>query len=233
MDSKFKSVEDYAFLYASYSPDIKTIGAGYTQESDYKSSRCSSAPAGSIKDREFMPDKDGKLKVVTAGGEGSSAYMKAEAMFEGQTFGPPCGGDYVVSSDFGPRSSSVGSSDHKGMDIAPRGPNGERLPAGTVPAQVPADGKIVSAKVNPGGYGNYVDVQHTAPDGSTYVTRYGHLDSKGFNELKADLALNGPKVVKAGDPVGWIGNTGASSGPHLHFEVRVEGVPVDPRVLWR
>jgi murein DD-endopeptidase MepM/ murein hydrolase activator NlpD len=66
-----------------------------------------------------------------------------------------------------------------------------------------------------GGYGNAVDIDH----GNGIVTRYGHM---------AEVLATEGQTVKAGDAIGRIGSTGRSTGPHLHYEVRIDGEPVDP-----
>jgi murein DD-endopeptidase MepM/ murein hydrolase activator NlpD len=73
------------------------------------------------------------------------------------------------------------------------------------------------AHVYPGttGYGNYVVVVH----GNGWSTLYAHLSA---------FTVNDGDVVRRGDPIGLIGSTGFSTGPHLHFETRFAGNPVDP-----
>lgn len=66
-----------------------------------------------------------------------------------------------------------------------------------------------------GRYGNHVVVQHLGG----YSTVYAHL-------IRADVAWG--QTVRAGDLIGWVGSTGNSTGPHLHFEVRFAGAPLDP-----
>lgn len=86
------------------------------------------------------------------------------------------------------------------------------------PVRAVADGCIVlAAKGWNGGYGNTIllDVGHG------YVVRYAHLTS--FN-----AGVSGGACFNAGDPIASSGNTGNSTGPHLHFEVRLNGVPKDP-----
>ena len=82
------------------------------------------------------------------------------------------------------------------------------------PVRAPADGIVVKADWA-NGYGNVVYVSH----GYGLSTRYGHLAK--FN------ARPGQKV-KRGDVIGFVGSTGRSTGPHLHYEVRVNGNPVNP-----
>ncbi|MFT5617731.1 MAG: hypothetical protein ACI85I_000956 [Arenicella sp.] len=81
------------------------------------------------------------------------------------------------------------------------------------------DGIVRIAKVNRGGYGNYVLVRHK----NGLETLYGHLDEYMVDE---------GTVVKAGQIIGWGGNTGRSTGPHLHFEVRYNGHSLDPTHLF-
>ena len=81
------------------------------------------------------------------------------------------------------------------------------------------DGVVRIAKYNYGGYGNYVVVRHH----NGFETLYGHLSER--------LVHVGDKV-SAGDLVGWGGNTGRSSGPHLHFEVRFRGDAIDPKIMF-
>jgi murein DD-endopeptidase MepM/ murein hydrolase activator NlpD len=79
------------------------------------------------------------------------------------------------------------------------------------------DGVVVTAGVR-GGYGNVIDVRH--PNG--IVTRYGHL--RGF----AKGVRSGARVAM-GETIGYVGMTGLATGPHLHFEVLVNGVARNPR----
>jgi murein DD-endopeptidase MepM/ murein hydrolase activator NlpD len=82
------------------------------------------------------------------------------------------------------------------------------------PVRAPADGIVVKAEWA-NGYGNVIYISH----GYGYSTRYGHLH--GFS-VKAGAR------VKRGDVIGYVGSTGRSTGPHLHYEVRVNNTPVNP-----
>jgi murein DD-endopeptidase MepM/ murein hydrolase activator NlpD len=94
---------------------------------------------------------------------------------------------------------------HSGVDIA--------VPEGT-PIRA-ADSGRVALMGWVGGYGNYTCVQHTA----SMSTCYGHQSS---------FATSNGASVTQGQVIGYSGNTGNSTGPHLHFEVRINGSPVDP-----
>lgn len=113
-----------------------------------------------------------------------------------------------MSSNFGERTDPFTGRKamHKGIDFA--GKSGADVLA-------VADG-IVIAAVKRSGYGNLVEVDH----GNGYVTRYGH--NKSFN-------VNSGQVVKRGDVIAAIGNTGRSTGPHVHFEVLKDGRQINPK----
>mgnify|MGYP001240241297 CR=1 FL=1 len=97
---------------------------------------------------------------------------------------------------------------HKGIDIASR--------KGT-PIYAPADGVITSYRNN-GAYGNFLVINH----GYGIVTRYGHLMDSN------DLVEVGKRVQK-GDKIAYLGNTGRSTGSHVHYEVLINGVHVNPQ----
>jgi murein DD-endopeptidase MepM/ murein hydrolase activator NlpD len=83
------------------------------------------------------------------------------------------------------------------------------------PIKAAAAGIVVAADRHPA-YGNYVDIDH----GNDLVTRYAHCSK---------VLVQPGAYVKRGQVLGEVGNTGRSTGPHLHFEVRVNGIPHNPR----
>ena len=96
---------------------------------------------------------------------------------------------------------------HHGLDYV--------APIGT-PISAIGDGKVVF-KGWKGGYGNLVEIRHK----NNFRSRYGHLS-------KFAKGLYVGKHVKAGELIGYLGSTGLSTGPHLHFELHKNGVPVNP-----
>lgn len=98
---------------------------------------------------------------------------------------------------------------HAGVDLA--------APTGT-PILAAAGGRVTRAGWY-GGYGNYTCVDHGRADGQRLSTCYGH---------QSRLLVSPGQRVRAGQVIGRVGSTGASTGPHLHFEVRLGGRPVDP-----
>jgi murein DD-endopeptidase MepM/ murein hydrolase activator NlpD len=117
-----------------------------------------------------------------------------------------------LNSAFGPRLSPwTGLPEfHNGVDVAA---------APGTPVKATGGGVVRFAGTAPG-YGNTVLVDH----GSGIETRYGHLQSVGV--------ARGQRVER-GQPIGLSGNTGRSTAPHLHYEVLVDGKPVDPRRFTR
>ena len=120
---------------------------------------------------------------------------------------PPVKG--VLTSKFGPRTHPIFHDVrvHTGVDWA--------APSGT-PVTAAFSGEIVAAGPG-GGYGNLLKIGH----GGGRETWYAHLSA--FAE-----GIAPGRAVNAGDLVGYVGTTGNSTGPHLHFELRVAGAPTDP-----
>ena len=126
-------------------------------------------------------------------------------------FCSPIGADWEsrVTSEFGSRIDPISHrpKNHTGMDMA--------VPTGT-PIRAALLGTVTVSKYNAGGYGYYVMIDH----GSGLATLYGHCSS---------LLVQAGQTVEAGDIIALSGSTGRSTGPHLHFEVRVHGERTDPR----
>ena len=112
-----------------------------------------------------------------------------------------------VTSPFGNRTSPFSGilKFHEGMDIAAQ--------TGT-PVVAPADGVVIKAGFSTG-YGNMVEISH----GYGLKTIFGH---------NSRLNVKAGQRVKRGDVISYVGDTGSSTGPHLHYEVRSNGLPVNP-----
>jgi murein DD-endopeptidase MepM/ murein hydrolase activator NlpD len=113
----------------------------------------------------------------------------------------------TITSPFGYRQNPFGGAPdfHPGLDIA--------APMGTT-VTAAASGTIISAGWY-GGYGNYILIDH----GGGMATGYGHL---------SQIFVSNGQQVQKGQAIGAVGSTGRSTGPHLHFEVRLNGKPTDP-----
>ena len=94
---------------------------------------------------------------------------------------------------------------HEGMDFS--------APVGT-PVYATGDARVQSAGWH-SGYGNLIELDH----GYHYLTRYAHL---------SEILVRPGQTVRRGDLIGRVGNTGKSTGPHLHYEVRLNGVAQNP-----
>lgn len=114
-----------------------------------------------------------------------------------------------INNEFGFRRNPFGGRSyefHAGMDI-----DGER--GDTVMA--PANGVVIKAEWQ-GGYGNMIEIDH----GNGLTTRYGHL-------AKIEIAVG--DNVQRGQLIGFVGSTGRSTGPHLHYELRLNDKAINPR----
>ena len=120
----------------------------------------------------------------------------------------PMTGDIDESSPFGIRTDPIvhEAAMHTGIDF--RGDTGD-------PIHATASGTVTIAGLS-GGYGKMVEIDH----GNGVATRYGHL-----SQIDVDVG----DAVRSGQTVGKLGSTGRSTGPHLHYEVRVKGEAVDPQ----
>lgn len=145
-------------------------------------------------------------------GESGGWFPGADVPFIGADgFCSPIGAGWesVVTSEFGYRSDPFTGETrgHTGMDLA--------VPTGT-PVRAALPGTVTVSQYNAGGYGYYVMIDH----GNGLSTLYGHN-----SRLLAQVG----QTVEAGDIIALSGSTGRSTGPHLHFEVRVNGERTNPR----
>ncbi|MGH7682887.1 MAG: murein hydrolase activator EnvC family protein, partial [Vulcanimicrobiaceae bacterium] len=113
-----------------------------------------------------------------------------------------------ISSPYGMRTNPVNGRFlmHTGIDIA--------VEMGTTVVAA-AGGRVISAGWNDGGYGNMIIIDN----GGNMSTLYAHL---------SQIFVGADQEIKEGQAIGAAGSTGHSTGPHLHFEVRIDGKPVDP-----
>lgn len=137
--------------------------------------------------------------VIVEDGAGRSVPLRLEALVDG--------GRLVSGVGWRGNRMGGGGAYHEGLDIsAPRG----------APVR-PAAGGTVAELGRDRGYGRFIRIRH----GYGLETFYAHLSRFG-----RDIAVG--SQVTTGDVIGYVGSTGRSSGPHLHFEVRRFGRPIDP-----
>lgn len=124
----------------------------------------------------------------------------------------PVVGEVEFTSGFGVRSDPFlgRPAMHTGLDF--RAATGD-------PVRATANGKVVSSGWS-GGYGRMVEIDH----GNGLSTRYGHL---------SEINVKVGDIVKIGQVIGAVGSTGRSTGPHLHYETRIDGEAVDPQKFLR
>ena len=136
-----------------------------------------------------------------------ASVMRLRGVIEQLPLGRPMAGDHDFTSNYGYRTDPFtrGLAMHTGVDF--RAETGSSIMA-------TAPGKVVIAEYN-GGYGNMVEVEHA----NGLTTRYAHMSA---------ISVTTGQMVKAGTVVGRVGTTGRSTGPHLHYETRINDEPVDP-----
>ena len=113
-----------------------------------------------------------------------------------------------ISSKFGYRLSPfTGKKEfHSGLDLSNRM---------NTPIVAPSNGRVISIRWDPSGYGRIMTIKH----GYGMVTRFAHIN---------EALVKKGEYVKRGQKIALMGNNGRSTGPHLHYEVRLNGAPVDP-----
>ena len=130
-------------------------------------------------------------------------------VYNGDDFMWPVPGYYKLSSKYRPPHRPR----HAGIDISSSGIYGKPIIAA-------ASGTITTAGDNGNGYGIYVVIDHGKDsNGKKYTTLYGHCSS---------ILVKKGQYVEAGQVIGYVGSTGQSTGPHLHFEIRINNTPTNP-----
>lgn len=153
--------------------------------------------------KEFMQASTESLEEVQ-----DLLESQGDLLVELPTYWPIAGGIGRITNYFGPEVHPFTQQWylHKGIDIAYR--RGIDLVAA-------ANGKVIERKYEPMGFGNYIVIRHAYG----FATKYAHMDNVYVEE---------GDVVTQGQKIGTMGNTGMSTGPHLHFEVRIGAQVVDP-----
>jgi len=121
-----------------------------------------------------------------------------------------------ITSDFGYRVAPTkgASTGHSGIDIG--------VPVGT-PVRSIMDGIVIAANSKMRGYGNGVFIDHGIINDKHIVSEYGHLSE--FEVKVGDKVTKGQIIAKSG-------NSGISTGPHLHLTIRENGIPVNPQTYF-
>ncbi|BDZ52443.1 hypothetical protein GCM10025867_46840 (plasmid) [Frondihabitans sucicola] len=160
-----------------------------------------------------VPAAVGPIAGTPSTGPGSTVTVGC-SQGSGDLVNPLGVGNYTIAAGFGPRAAPCAgcTTFHEGIDMA--GPCGTPVYAATA-----GDVKIAGVA---GDYGNAIFIT-----GDQYTVVYGHLNAGN------PFAVSVNDVVKAGQLIGYRGNTGHSTGCHLHFEMRVGSTPVDPQAIFQ
>jgi murein DD-endopeptidase MepM/ murein hydrolase activator NlpD len=187
----------------------QTISAQPGRQAEYKSFNYSRPDAS----ENFAENSGGPFSELTEG-EADETSIETQLRMIESTSNPaflPTMWSHLgkINNEFGYRRNPFGGRNyefHAGMDIS--GDHGDLVAA-------PANGVVIKADWE-GGYGNMIEVNH----GNGLTTRYGHLSKIGVQI---------GDTVQRGQLMGLIGSTGRSTGPHLHYEVRLNDKPINPR----
>lgn len=174
----------------------------------YEESEANAARLKAIAEAEEAESRRIENELKNASSSGSGQYNGVMAW--------PVPGFYRVSSPFGYRIHPIFGTRklHTGIDIGRNLDPAQSIDGAAIVAA--GDGEVIYATYS-SGYGNTVMIDH----GNGVVSLYAHQRSGG-------IRVSVGQQVSKGDRIGTVGSTGYSTGPHLHFEVRVNGTPVDP-----
>lgn len=176
----------------------------------------------SLTERQFSASNGGNAGNETTPRQSGSYSGSNSGLydFKDKTFTWPIQGHSYdrndITSPFGPRNTGIpgASTFHKGIDIAYSGDGGEPIVAA-------CDGTVTYAGAA-SGYGNYIEIDH----GDGIMTGYAHMYDQ-------DLLVQVGQKVSAGTHIANVGANGIGSGPHLHFEVLINGERVDPETAFQ
>ncbi len=149
-------------------------------------------------------DKDGKVGYYSENGKGIRKALLLMPVHGGR-----------LTSTFGTRRNPVYgyTENHPALDFG--------APIGT-PVMAGGDGVIIHRGWDPNGYGNYLKIQHN----NGYVTLYAHMSRIARSSVKG-------ASVRQGQTIGYVGSTGMSTGPHLHYEIHVNNRAMNPAIVVR
>ena len=200
-----KEVKKIKSVFSAINVPLKRQGLYYNPLAGSKKRESSGGP--------FIPESVSKLGDKKINDKISSIYKAADDLeyyrevVQTVPLGKPVW-SYWVTSRFGSRTDPFNKkkAGHKGIDLASR--TGNKI-------QVKAKGRVIKVEHSNKGYGNNVIVDH----GNGFKTRYAHMHK---------IYVKKGDYLKIDDTIGEVGNTGRSTGPHLHYEVLYQGRPVDP-----
>ncbi len=195
-------------LMESKKEEIEKISSDLGATKDKLKKLKEAAEAAKRKQEEMARAAAAAAAAAANASSGSSSSAGAPVVSGNGTFTHPCPGMTYISSEFGWRAQPLpgASTNHKGMDFA--------APTGT-PIYAAAGGTVTSAAYS-GNAGNLIVINH----GNGLQTYYMHCHA---------MYVSAGQQVSKGQNIGAVGTTGNSTGPHLHFQVMVNGTPTNPR----
>ncbi len=204
VEDKMILVEDTKNQIVTKQDEVEAVQAKKQQEVDALSSLIAQYEEELAASKRAEAEANERIRQAAA----KMAPIVASYNFTSGALNYPFGARYIVTSPFGGRISPISGvwEGHSGIDFG--------APYGT-PILASSDGVVITAGFNTGGYGNYVVIDH----GGGIYTLYAHAST---------LNVSSGDFVSAGQQIAGVGSTGWSTGPHLHFEVRVNGSCVDP-----
>lgn len=210
LEAKFKDLENYSSAEAATKiNELKKSEKTILELQEYLDQRGATKAPPKSKNDPSQP-MGGAYRPISSEAPFSEQYNQRITSLLNIIHTTPIGvpHDGVLTSRFGNRAnpfSGSGGENHPGLDF--KATQGEAIRA-------TADGEVVYASPM-GGYGNLVRISHA----SGYDTLFGHMS-------KIEVTVG--QKVHAGDEIGKVGSTGRSTGPHLHYEVRRDNIPLDP-----
>lgn len=202
-DTKVKYDEDKSSSYKK----VTTKGVNGEEEVTVRTTFVDGVQTDAVQtDAKTLKEAVDEVVVKGKKSESSSSSNSSSSYTTGSSgmFAWPLPYTHTLTSTFGTRWGRL----HGGLDISAGGVYGQ-------PIYASASGTVTFSGGDNSGYGNYVIIDH----GSGYTTLYGHCSSL--------VAVTG-QYVNQGDLIGYVGSTGNSTGPHLHFEIRLNGEKMDP-----
>lgn len=198
-----REIEEAYQLIAQYEAEIEEQKELYQKQIE-EEARLEAEIANMV--AELERQIEAARQAAAAGNSGGTGWTGAITSGTGQLQWPVYG---TVTSEYGNRIHPIYGNTrfHAGIDIS--------ASSGTAIAAADS-GTVITASYNAGGYGNYVVISH----GGGISTLYGHM---------TNYIVSVGQSVSKGETIGYVGSTGASTGPHLHFEVRINGSTTNPR----
>ncbi len=200
----YESIVEYDSSKPSSYEEVKTEGVNGEEEVTLRTTFTDGVQTDAVQtDSKIVAEAVNEV-VVKGGSEEQISSADGESAYSSGSFIWPLPYTHNITSTYGARWGTI----HGGIDISSGGVYGQEIVASD-------SGTVVFAGNRDDGYGYYVIIDH----GNGYQTYYAHCSS---------LAVSAGQTVAQGQTISYVGSTGDSTGPHLHFEIRIDGERTDP-----